>query len=159
MNSNLYNKQIHLPKTLLDHLYICFTRIPNSDANTEGHNRNEELRANGYATYQQLGRIKNYFDNYGGDKTDAPFILNGGDTMRAWVDRTLESMRNGDKLDQQIKQDLTTHEIDQELTKDLGWLADVSNLANPSKDHHGLIDNLKITEDLKRINDLIKKII
>ena len=159
MNSELYGKKIQLPKTMLDHLYVCFTRVPDSDANTEGHNRNEELRANGHATYQQLGRIKNYFDNYGGDKTDAPFILNGGDTMRAWVDRTLESMRNGDKLDREIKQDLTTQEVDQALTKDLGWLANVSDMANPSKDHYGPIDSLKLTEDLNRINNLIKKII
>ncbi len=159
MNSSLYGKQIPIPKTVLDHLYVCFQRVPDSNANTEGHNRNEELRANGFATYQQLGRIKNYFDNYDGDKTDAPFILNGGDTMRAWVDRSLESMRNGDKLDQQIKKDYTTHDIDQALVKDLGWLSDLSNNVNPSKDHYGPIDSLKITEDLNRINDLIKKII
>ena len=159
MNSSLYGQQIQIPKEILDHLYVSFTKIPDSDANTEGHNRNEELRSNGFATYQQLGRIKNYFDNYGGDKTDAPFILNGGDTMRAWVDRTLESMRNGDKTNKQIKQDLTTHEVDQALVKDLGWLADLSDSSNPSKDHSGPIDSLKLTEDLNRINDLIKKII
>ena len=159
MNSSLYGKQIQLPKQILDHLFICFNQIPDSNANTEGHNRNLELRTNGFATYQQLGRIKNYFDNYGGDKTDAPFILNGGDTMRAWVDRSLESLRNGDSLDKQIKRDYTTHEIDKELTKDLGWLADVPSAPNPSKDHYGPVDSLKITEDLNSINDLIKKII
>jgi hypothetical protein len=68
-------------------------------------------------------------------------------------------MRNGDKLDQQIKKDYTTHDIDQALVKDLGWLSDLSNNVNPSKDHYGPIDSLKITEDLNRINDLIKKII
>jgi hypothetical protein len=159
VNSNLYNKTIPLPKEMVEYLQTCFDEIPNSDSSIEGHKRNEELRNSGYVTYQQLGRIKNYFDNYGGDKTDAPFILNGGDTMRAWVDRSLESLRNGDSLDKQIKRDYTTHEIDKELTKDLGWLADVPSAPNPSKDHYGPVDSLKITEDLNRINDLIKKII
>jgi hypothetical protein len=140
----------------LDHLYLCFIKIPSSDANTEGHNRNLDLRTNGYATYQQLGRIKNYFDNYGGDKTDAPYILNGSDTMLAWVNNTLDSLRNGDKLDQTIKKEYADQELDPRLTKDLGWLANLPNQTDP---HKGPIDDLKITESLNRINEIIKKII
>jgi hypothetical protein len=140
----------------LDHLYLCFIKVPSSDANTEGHNRNLDLRTNGYATYQQLGRIKNYFDNYGGDKTDAPYILNGSDTMLAWVNNTLDSLRNGDKLDQTIKKEYADQELDPRLTKDLGWLANLPNQTDP---HKGPIDDLKITESLNRINEIIKKII
>jgi hypothetical protein len=156
MNSNLYDKQIQIPKEILDHLYLCFIKVPSSDANTEGHNRNLDLRTNGYATYQQLGRIKNYFDNYGGDTTDAPYILNGSDTMLAWVNNTLDSLRNGDKLDQTIKKEYADQELDPRLTKDLGWLANLPNQTDP---HKGPIDDLKITENLNRINELIKKII
>ena len=87
MNKDLYGEVIYLPKEVLDNLTVCFQYVPNSDQNTEGHRRNEELRKNGYVTYQQLGRIKNYFDNYDGDKKDYPFILNGGDYMKTWVDQ------------------------------------------------------------------------
>jgi hypothetical protein len=33
-----------------------------ADSNTEGFNRNQELRESGVATYQQIKRIKNLFD-------------------------------------------------------------------------------------------------
>lgn len=156
MNSNLYGKTIQIPKEILDHLTVCFERVPNSDSTVEGHMRNTELRTSGYATYQQLGRIKNYFDNYDGNKEDAPFILNGGDYMRNWVNLTLDSLRRGDEQTQQINREFKPEEIDQQLVDDMGWLA---NLNRPSQEHKSQVDDLKIREDVTRINDIIKKII
>lgn len=160
MNKDLYGQVIYLPKEILDNLTICFQHVPNSDQNTEGHRRNEELRKNGYVTYQQLGRIKNYFDNYNGDKKDYPFILNGGDYMKTWVDQTLDSMRNGDRsqkqIDHEYKEPLYNDDINVNTLKDLGWLVDFES---PSKNHYGSIDKLKVDESVIRINKLIKKII
>lgn len=159
MNKDLYGEVIYLPKEILDNLTVCFQNVPNSDQNTEGHRRNEELRKNGYVTYQQLGRIKNFFDNYGGDKKDNPFILNGGDYMRTWVDQTLNSMRNGDssqkKIDHEYKEPLYDDNVNANTLKDLGWLVDFDI---PSQNHYGSIDQLKITESVVRINKLIKKL-
>ena len=140
----------------MDHLTICFDRVPNSDSTVEGHMRNLDIRRNGQATYQQLGRIKNFFDNYNGNKEDAPYILNGEDYMKSWVDRTLDSLRNGDQMTKQINQEYKPEEIDQNLVKDLGWLVDLNR---PSQEHSSQVDDLKIQESLNRINDLIKKII
>lgn len=156
MNSNLYGHIIQIPKEIVDHLTVCFERVPNSDSTVEGHMRNLDLRRNGQATYQQLGRIKNFFDNYSGNKEDAPYILNGEDHMRSWVDRTLDSLRNGDEMTRQINREYKPEEIDQELVKDLGWLVDFNR---PSQEHSSQVDDLKIHESLKRINDIIKKII
>ena len=64
MNNSLYNKPIEIPTEVTKYLQSCFDMFPNSDTSIEGHKRNEELRNSGYATYQQLGRIKNWFDNY-----------------------------------------------------------------------------------------------
>ncbi len=61
MNSSLYNKPIELPKEIKEYLQTCFDMFPNSDSSIEGHKRNEELRNSGYATYQQLGRMKSWF--------------------------------------------------------------------------------------------------
>jgi hypothetical protein len=102
VNKDLYNKTIELPKEIVEYLETCFNHLPNSDSNTEGHNRNQELRNSGYVTYQQLGRIKNWFDNYDGDGTDAPYILNGADYMRDWVNNTLNGMRSIDSNKKQI---------------------------------------------------------
>lgn len=156
MNSSLYGHIIQIPKEIIDHLTICFDRVPNSDSTVEGHMRNLDIRRNGQATYQQLGRIKNFFDNYNGNKEDAPYILNGEDYMKSWVDRTLDSLRNGDQMTKQINQEYKPEEIDQNLVKDLGWLVDLNR---PSQEHSSQVDDLKIQESLNRINDLIKKII
>ena len=156
MNKDLYNKTIELPKEIVEYLETCFNHLPNSDSNTEGHNRNQELRNSGYVTYQQLGRIKNWFDNYDGDGTDAPYILNGADYMRDWVNNTLNGMRSIDSNKKQIKKDYVPDEIDGDMVKNLGPLAD---MLRPSKEHSTFVQDVKISENVNRINQIMKKII
>lgn len=156
MNSNLYNKTIELPKEVVEYLQVCFDHIPNSDPSIEGHKRNEELRDSGYVTYQQLGRIKNWFDNYEGDGTDAPFILNGADYMKNWVENTIQGLRKNDSFSNQVQNDYMPDEIDDKLIKDLGPIAD---MLRPSKEHSTFSQDVRIKEDLDRINQIMKQII
>ncbi len=138
---------------MLDHLTVCFERVPNSDSSVEGHKRNEELRNSKYATFQQLERIDNWFRYYNGNKEDAPYILNGGDTMRNWVTNTIKGLRDNDGFTKKIHNDYMPEEpIDKNFLKDLGPLAS-------QFDPEDNTDNIKIKENLNRINDLIKKII
>ena len=156
MNSNLYNKAIELPKEVLEYLQTCFEYVPNSSPSIEGHKRNEELRNTGYVTYQQLGRIKNWFDSYDGDGTDAPYILNGADYMKNWVETKIQDLRKQDNLSDRVDQEFMPEPIDSELMKNLGPIAD---MVRPSKDHSTFSQDVRIKEDLDRINDLMKKII
>ena len=156
MNSNLYNKTIELPKEVLEYLQTCFEYVPNSSPSIEGHKRNEELRNTGYVTYQQLGRIKNWFDSYDGDGTDAPYILNGADYMKNWVEAKIQDLRKQDNLSDRVDQEFMPEPIDSELMKNLGPIAD---MVRPSKDHSTFSQDVRIKEDLDRINDLMKKII
>ena len=156
MNSKLYNETIQLPKEVLEYLGTCFEHVPNSDPSIEGHKRNEELRNSGYVTYQQLLRIKNWFDNYDGDGTDAPFILNGADYMRNWINTTIEDLRKQDNLSDRMNQEIKPDAIDSELLNNLGPIAD---MMRPSKEHSTFSQDVRIKEDLDRINDLMKKII
>jgi hypothetical protein len=156
VNSNLYNKQIELPKEVLEYLQTCFEYVPNSNPSIEGHKRNEELRNSGYVTYQQLGRIKNWFDNYDGDGTDAPYILNGADYMKNWVESTIQDLRKQGNLSDKVDQEFMPEPIDNELMNNLGPIAD---MMRPSKEHSTFSQDVRIKEDLDRINDLIKKII
>lgn len=156
MNSNLYDKTIELPKEVLEYLQTCFEYVPNSDPSIEGHKRNEELRNSGYVTYQQLGRIKNWFDNYDGDGTDAPYILNGADYMKNWVESKIQDLRKQDNLSDRVDQEFMPEPIDNELMNNLGPIAD---MMRPSKEHSTFSQDVRIKEDLDRINDLIKKII
>ena len=155
MNSNLYNKPIELPKEVLEYLQTCFDHIPNSDSTVEGHKRNQELRDTGYVTYQQLGRIKNWFDNYQGDGKDAPYILNGADYMRNWVETTIQDLRRQDTTPKEVE-DAMPEEIDDLMIKNLGPIAD---MLRPSKEHSTFTQDVRIKEDVNRINNLIKKII
>jgi len=104
MNSDLYNRTAKLPESLIKHLNDSFSTI-NVDSNVEGFKRNKELRETGTATYQQIKRIKNWFDSYSGNKEDAPFILNGGDRMNNWCDTVLNHWRESVKGGKQIKSD------------------------------------------------------
>ena len=156
MNSELYGTIIEIPKDMLDHLTVCFDQFPDSNANVEGHKRNIYLRDNSKVTYQQLGRIKNWFDSYEGEKEDAPFVLNGGDKMHTWVNRTLESLRNGTQVGQEIVNDVKPEDISDDLIDNMGWL---SNMNRSSKNNSKFNDDIKITESLKRINSIINKLI
>lgn len=155
MNSNLYNKTIELPKEVIEYLQACFDHIPNSDSSIEGHKRNEELRNTGYVTYQQLGRIKNWFDNYSGDGKDAPYILNGADYMRNWVETTIQDLRKQDITHAEVE-NIMPDEIDDKFIKDLGPIAD---MLRPSQEHSTFTQDVRIKESVDRINQLMKKII
>lgn len=155
MNSNLYNKTIELPKEVIEYLQVCFDHIPNSDSSIEGHKRNEELRNTGYVTYQQLGRIKNWFDNYSGDGKDAPYILNGADYMRNWVETTIQDLRKQDITHAEVE-NIMPDEIDDKFIKDLGPIAD---MLRPSQEHSTFTQDVRIKESVDRINQLMKKII
>lgn len=156
MNSKLYNKTIELPKEIKEYLQSCFDMFPNSDPSIEGHKRNEELRNTGYVTYQQLGRMKNWFDNYAGDGKDAPYILNGADYVKNWVNTTLSDLRNGDDLKNNVQNNYMPDQVDSNLKDNMGWLADMNR---PSKEHSTFVQDIKIRENLERINQIIKQII
>jgi hypothetical protein len=75
VNSNLYNRKAKLPNELIKHLKKNASSV-SADSNTEGFNRNQDLVDGGIVTYQQIKRMKNWFDEFNGNKEDAPFILN-----------------------------------------------------------------------------------
>ena len=118
MNSNLYNRNAKLPEDLIKHLKQCFSSV-DGNSNTEGYNRNKEIVSKGYVTYQQIKRIKNWFDTFNGNKEDAPFILNGGDRMNRWCDTVLDHWRTGDKLGKKVKSEtgMDNQFIDNHLTR------------------------------------------
>lgn len=156
MNSNLYNKTIELPKEVLEYLQTCFEYVPNSDPSIEGHKRNEELRNSGYVTYQQLGRIKNWFDTYSGTKDSKEYQLNGGDKMKKWVNDILNQMRSGDKTSKEFRKEYLP---DKTTSNDLK--TNISNDNRPTQSHKTGLGKygIDLSESVKRINEIMKKII
>ncbi len=156
MNKDLYGKQFELPEEVVVYLQQCNDAAVGSDDKTEGYRRNKELRDSGYVTYQQLKRIKNFFDNFDGDENELSFILNGGHYIKNWVNQTLKSLRDNIELGKEVKSLVLPNQYIQSHEK-----GDIKNINRPSKQHSSTIEkyDLAVTESLKRINDLIKKII
>ena len=154
MNSNLYNRIVIIPDSLIKHLSDCFGSVEGNQ-NVEGYNRNQELRNSKQATYQQVKRIKSWFDNYNGNKEDAPFILNGGDRMRNWCDEVLRVWRENDKNGKTIKMNagMQNQFIDDHEKNNL-----ITNpLASNTKTNSDI--DVRIKEEVKTINKLIQKIL
>ncbi len=156
MNKELYGKEIKIPVEIKNHLKNSSMSIGETSENEEGAKRNEELQNKNSMTYQQLKRIKSWFDNYNGNKEDAPYILNGGDYMKKWADDTLNYLRTDIYNTKKNRSEVLPNQFNSDHTKD-----DLSTMNRPSKSHNNPVDqyNIKITENLKRINELMKKII
>ena len=156
MNKDLYGHKVSLPEDVVGYLDKCFNAAQGADDTTEGYKRNKELREKKEITYQQLKRIKNWFDNFNGHENDLPFILNGGHYVKGWVDKTLGSMRDGVSLPKEIKSVALDNQFIQPHEKN-----DITNFNRPSKSHKSATERhaTAISEDVKKINDLIKKIL
>ena len=156
MNRELYGEKFELPENILIYLKQCYDAAEGSDDKTEGYRRNIDLRNKGFVTYQQLKRIKNFFDHFDGEENDLTFILNGGWYVKNWVDEKLRSLRDDIEMGKEIKSVVLPNQYIDQHEKN-----DIINLNRPSKQHKDTIGkyDLAVTESLKRINDLIKKII
>ena len=156
MNKDLYGNTVQLPEDVVEYLQQCFDSANTDDSTIEGFKRNQELRDSRETTYQQLKRMKNWFDNFNGLENDLPFILNGGHYVKNWVNDTLGGMRNNVYMGKKTKSEVLPNQFIQTHTKD-----NLNTMNRQSKSHSSTTGeiNKDITESLKRINELIKKII
>src|SRR5574344_46186 len=89
-NKELKNRVFPLPdgvrkilqKTLEDY---------NGDKTIEGYKRLNNILDMNNISYNEMKRIKNFFDNYKGTDKSFEYILNGGDAMKTWVNNTLNT--------------------------------------------------------------------
>lgn len=154
MNKDLYNKKVKIPDEIREHMRNSFNSVT-SETNDEGHKRNKELQNSQEITYQQLKRIKNFFDGFKGDIQEKSYILNGGDYMKNWVNETLRFLRDDIYNTKKNKSEAgLTNQFNQTHEK-----SDLSSMNRSSKSHNKINSDIKITETLKRINDLMKKIL
>lgn len=93
-NAKLKGITIVLEKNVNQHLKKIFNAYC-GDRNVEGYTRLKNLCDSNNISYEQLARIKNFFDSFTGKKSDSPYLLNGGTLMKDWVDISLSNMRDG----------------------------------------------------------------
>lgn len=158
MNKELYNNAsgvIDFPKDKREHMAKCMKMAGDVREDIEGYQRNKELQGKETIDYKQLKRIKNFFDNFTGDQKDPSFILNGGVTMKNWVNDILRRMREGQKLTKTNK--METGMMNQFIRPH--EKKDFTNVRK-SKEHSSTLSkyDVAVTESLKRINEIISKI-
>ena len=92
-NSKLQGSKIDLDDDISYHLKRIFNAYKGAK-DVEGYERLRNLCDSSKISYEQLKRIKNFFDGFGGDKKDTPYLLNGGTKMKQWTSSKLDDMRN-----------------------------------------------------------------
>lgn len=88
-NSALKGRVFPIPKGIRKHLMSTLENYT-GDKTIDGFKRlNNLLSMEDGIAYNEMKRIKNFFDNYRGPVDGTEYVLNGGDEMRLWVDNTL----------------------------------------------------------------------
>jgi mutator protein MutT len=104
MNSELYGKTFPVPPDVIKYIQTVLVSNPNG----EGVKRAKFIVKNGVLTYQELKRLKNFFDTYNPKITDKmQYALSGGNLMKAFVEKTLQAERNAVKGGKEIRQDMS----------------------------------------------------
>lgn len=153
MNKDLYDNTVKFPDEMKQHMKTSFAQARGANENVEGFKRNRELQGQDTLSYQQLKRIKNFFDNYKGKPNEHPFILNGGHKMKVWVDNQLSQMRNSISTTKQNKMNVgMENQFNDTHEKSFGNV-------RKSQEHKSTTQkyNSAVTESLKRINELMLK--
>lgn len=101
MNSQLYSEGKHypIPKTIL--MKINGKMFNSQDK--DGLRRAKNLIKMGYCTYPMLKRLKNFFDYLDAKKQAPQFELAGGEEMKQFVEKTLQSERERTNITNQNK--------------------------------------------------------
>lgn len=125
-NKDLQNRVFPLPKGIRKHLQNTLQNY-NGDKTVEGYKRlNNVLSMKNGIAYNEMKRIKHFFDNYQGTRKSADYILNGGEPMQLWVTNTLNTATKAIEDFKQAKKDagiknafIKPHEKDRQTHKKL----------------------------------------
>ena len=92
-NSELKNGKILIDDDINYHLKRIYNAYK-GPKDVEGYERLRGLCDKKDISYEQLKRIKNFFDGFEGKNNETPYLLNGGTKMKSWVQNKLDNMRN-----------------------------------------------------------------
>jgi hypothetical protein len=107
-NSSLQGMTWDIPEELHNHLKRTMNAYRGNQTE-EGYQRLRGLIDDKKVGYEQLKRIKNFFDDHSNvdymsdKKASTPFILNGGNKMKEWVNNTLNTARDNISGGKKIK--------------------------------------------------------
>ena len=134
-NKDLQGKKFEIPYELKNNLNSILQSF-NGNESARGYSRLKGLVDKGELSYEQMKRIKNYFDTTEPDENITEYRLNGGEKMKEWVNDELSQER-----------DKVHHH--KELRKDQGEKNQFRKAHTNSKplDRDYLMDKLNIDEN------------
>jgi hypothetical protein len=172
-NSSLQGYSWPIPESVHNHLSRTMSSYKGNQ-NVEGYQRLKKLLDDPNVSYEQLKRIKNFFDTHttgtdymdgkGDRKQDTEFILNGGSKMRWWVSDTLNKARAGVKIPKDAKKDFFDNQF--KKTHDKNTVStDSVKIKNPKvgssarqvSDSRGIYE-MRVLENLINIFDKNKQL-
>ena len=122
-NNELKHRVFPLPEGIKKHLKSVLKNYT-GDKTVDGYKRLNNILSMNAIKYNEMKRIKNFFDHYNGTDKSTEYTLNGGDEMKLWVDNTLGSATKAIKDDKQAKKDagiqnafIKSHEKDRQNRK------------------------------------------
>jgi len=89
-NSELKGRKFPIPDNVRKLLSNTLENYK-GDKTIDGYKRLNNLLSMDGISYNEMKRIKNFFDKYNGSDKSAEYILNGGDAMKTWVNNTLNT--------------------------------------------------------------------
>ena len=92
-NSKLQGGKILIDDDINYHLKRIYNAYK-GPKDVEGYERLRGLCDSNDVSYEQLKRIKNFFDDFEGKNNETPYLLNGGTKMKTWVQSKLDDMRD-----------------------------------------------------------------
>ncbi len=92
-NSKLQGGKILIDDDINYHLKRIYNAYK-GPKDVEGYGRLRGLCDSDNVSYEQLKRIKNFFDDFGGKNSETSYLLNGGTKMKTWVQSKLNDMRD-----------------------------------------------------------------
>lgn len=106
MNSQLYNKTYRIPDAIINKVKAKLMSNPSGD----GVKRAKTIVNNGVFTYQNLKRLKNFFDYFNPQSGDvAQFELAGGQEMKNWIEQILNTERKGVEISKDAKREVSNN--------------------------------------------------
>jgi hypothetical protein len=153
-NSKLVGKTFALPDKVLMELGKNLKKFSDK-RDSKGFNRAIFILEKRACTYEQLKRIKNYFDTIDQDNiNEVEYLLNGGDIMKNWVNYTLDQAR---KSVHGTKSARKNAGMENQFRSDS---EDSVNAVTPTlKSTPEFMSTSDLMEEITKINNIYKKLI
>src|SRR5574344_1494359 len=147
-NAGLKNRRYRIPFGIRKKLKKIFQGYEKSDHDktAEGYIRLKNLLNTDTITYNEMRRIKNFFDSFQGDPNNDAYKLNGGQDMMFWVDNMLS---NDEKALKDAKKMLKDNNVNNMFIKKHEKTSISNNVTMPKMKHKEMQKSIADNEAIK----------